>query len=79
MKYIVEEIQTFEDGNVSTPAYSYNEYADSESKFHDLVSKAVKSALPTHAIVWMTNEGRMIDHKSYSHGTPEPQEELTEE
>lgn len=67
MKYIVEEIQTFEGGSIATPAYSYDNRAAAERQFHLLVAGAVVSELPTHAVILMTNDGRLIEAKSYTH------------
>lgn len=75
MKYIIMEIQTFDTGAVATPAYSYDDIKAAERQFHTLVAGAVVSALPTHAVVWMTNDGRLIERKSYTHVTEEPESE----
>lgn len=67
MKYIVEEIQTFANGNVATPAYSYDNRASAERQFYTQVAGAVVSELPVHAVVLMTNEGTVIERKVYHH------------
>lgn len=73
MKYIVEEIQTFDTGTIATPAYSYDTHEDAEAKFLTLAAGAVKSALPKHTIVWFTDDGRLVDRRSYTHVQPEPE------
>lgn len=78
MKYIVQEIQTFENGTVSTPAYAYDTISSAERQFHMLVAGAVVSELPVHTIIMMTNDGRQIERKSYRHEV-QPTEEVTED
>ena len=75
MKYIVEEIQIFENGGIATPAYSFDSHENAEAKFLTLAATAVKSALPKHTIVWFTEDGRLVDRKSYTHVQPEPEPE----
>lgn len=77
MKYIVEEIQTFDNGSVATPAYSYDARSSAERQFHLLVANAVVSALPTHAIILMTNEGQQIERKVYHHVVEPEEPEVT--
>jgi hypothetical protein len=67
MKYLVIEVQTFDTGAISTPAYAYDDRSSAEVKFYDLVSKAVKSALPTHAVMLTTNSGQLLERKCYIH------------
>jgi hypothetical protein len=67
MKYVVIELQTFDTGAMSSPAYAFDERDSAEVKFYDLVSKAVKSKVPVHAIILTTNEGQLIDKKCYVH------------
>jgi len=77
MKYIVMEIQTFETGAVSTPTYAFDDRLSAEAKYHSILASAAVSALPNHACVLMTSEGRPITNQSYAHPvkTPEPAEE----
>lgn len=75
MKYLVMEIQTFDAGTVSTPTYAYDNRMTAERQFHLLIAGAVVSALPTHAVVMMTNDGRIIESKCYTHAIPEPEPE----
>lgn len=79
MKYLVVEIQTFEGGNMSTPTYAYDDRLSAESKYYSILSAATKSALPVHACVLMTNDGRPLMNKSYTHAVEvEPEQEGTE-
>ena len=67
IKYLVTEIQTFENGSISTPSYAYENRNSAESKYHAILSAAAVSALPCHAAVLMTNEGQILDHGMYRH------------
>lgn len=81
MKYIVQEIQTFDTGNIATPSYAYNDRLAAESKYHALLSGAAISKLPLHAVVLMTSDGRIVASQSYTHPVeePAPEEETTPE
>ena len=67
MKYLVIEIQKFEDDKMSTPTYAYDNLNSAESKYHSILSSAAISALPIHSAVLMNETGFCIDHKSFSH------------
>lgn len=67
MKYLVVEIQTFDTGAVSTPTYAYDDRLSAESKYFAILSAAAKSALPVHACVLMTSEGRPLMNQCYTH------------
>lgn len=77
MKYLVMEIQTFENGSMSTPTYAYDTRLSAESKYHAILSAAAVSALPDHAAVMMTSDGRLIANQAYHHEItpPEPEPE----
>ena len=66
-KIIVTEIQKFENGQMSTPSYAYDEQNAAEAKFHSILAGAATSALPVHACIMFTEEGIPIDHKCYKH------------
>jgi hypothetical protein len=72
MKYLVMEIQTFDAGTVATPTYSFDNRMTAERQYHLLIAGAVVSQLPIHAVVMMTNDGRIIESKYYRH-EPEPE------
>ena len=74
MKYLVVEIQKFENGTFSTPVYAYDNINSAESKYHAILSSAATSSLYVHGAVLMNETGYCIDHKSYDH-TPEPEPE----
>ena len=77
MKYLVIEIQTFDNGNISTPTYAYDDRLAVEAKFHDIAASAARSALPIHAVAVMTSDGRAVDglRACYRHVTEEPEPE----
>lgn len=66
-KYIVIEIQRFENGNMSTPAYAYDNLNAAEAKFHSIMASAATSALPRHSAILMSDEGFPLRHESYTH------------
>ena len=68
MMYIVLEIQTNENGTVATlPPIIKDNRDEAESVYHSILSFAAVSALPMHAAILMTNEGREILHQAYTH------------
>ena len=75
MKYLVTEIQTFANGNISTPSYAYDNRLSAEAKYHSILAAAAVSALPTHAAIMMTSEGTPLEHAAYHHAQPEPEPE----
>ena len=74
--YIVIEIQ-----NSGTVATIVNQYADkntAESAYHQILSAAAVSSVPTHAAVLMTDEGVWLRSEVYHHApapAPEPEPE----
>lgn len=66
-KYLVVEIQRFEDGKMSTPAYAYDNLNAAEAKFHSIMAAAAVSALPRHAAILISDEGFPMRHESYTH------------
>ena len=72
-KYIVMEIQRFEDG-MSTPSYAYDTPEAAESKYHQILASAAVSSLPRHAAILMSDEGFPLRHESYTHVTEAAEE-----
>lgn len=66
-KYIVMEIQTFPEGNITTPSWAYDMRESAESKYHTVLAAAALSTLPVHAAVLMTSEGYVLETKHYEH------------
>ena len=73
MKYIVLEIQTWDTGATSTPAWAYDDLLKAESKFHSVLAAAALSELPMHAAVLMQADGMLLNRGSYEHVQPEPE------
>lgn len=67
MKYIVMECQTFDNGTISTPTYSYDNLLSAEAKYHTILASAAVSSLPLHSCVLMTNEGVFIKTECFKH------------
>lgn len=70
MKYIVIEIQKFDTGAVSTPAWAYDNENSAWSKYHAVLSAAAVSQLPVHSAVIMNETGFCIESKSFEHAQP---------
>lgn len=66
-KYLVIELQTFNDGSMTSPAYAYDTQASAENKYHTILASAAVSKLPKHAAVLMTNDGYVMETKCYEH------------
>lgn len=77
MKYLVTEIQTFADGNITNPTYAFDDRLSAEAKYHSILAAAAKSALPTHACMMFTSTGSFITSQVYSHAV-EQEETPTE-
>lgn len=76
MKYFVEEIQTFADGNVvQIPADTALDEDDAQAKYHTCLAAAAKSGLPCHAVTILDSEGRLVERKCYKHTAKTGQEE----
>ncbi len=67
MKYIIVEVQVFEDGNVSTPCYAYDNRNSAESKYHSILSSAAVSSLPKHTCYLVSDDGYVFEGKCYEH------------
>ena len=65
--YIVIELQTNTEGVVGNIVYAYNTRLEAESKYHEILSYAARSSLPTHAAVILTGMGQMIASEYYVH------------
>ncbi|MBR2125832.1 MAG: hypothetical protein IJ943_03760 [Akkermansia sp.] len=73
-KYIVIELQN---GNIGGNNWPYDERADAEVKFYQVLAEVVKSPIETHTVMLVTGEGFVLDCKCYKHGE-EPEPESTE-
>lgn len=73
MIYIVTELQTNSDNTVAVLNNTFTDRLAAESKYHTILSFAAVSTLPVHAAQIATNEGAVIEFKSYKHVQPEPE------
>lgn len=69
--FIVLEMQTTGVGELSvlSPIVRASR-EEAESAYHAILSCAAVSSVPLHAAVLMTNEGVVLERKSYVHETP---------
>lgn len=75
MTYVVIEFQTAADGTVSYLISTYTSRNEAESKYHTILSFAATSSVPSHTAVLTTNEGQLIERKTYRHATIEVEPE----
>lgn len=71
MKFLVTEIQTFENGAVSNPTYAYDTESAALSKYFSILSAASLSKLPIHACMLFTNSGVTLRSEFFEHKTEE--------
>ena len=69
--FVVIEMQN---GIVGQNAWSYESRADAETKVYQVLSEVVKSPVPVHTVMLVTDEGFVIKNECYKHGIdPEPE------
>ena len=68
MKYIIIEIQTAQDGTVSTLVNTKDTRNEADSTFHSILAAAAISELPSHAAILMTADGNPLRNECYRHG-----------
>jgi len=74
-KYIVIEIQN---GTIGGNNWAYDDRADAEVKFYQVLAEVVKSPVDIHTVMLVTGEGFVLDCKSYDHRAPEPEPEVAD-
>ena len=67
-KYVVIEIQTMSNGQVSCLTTPYDSQMQAESSYHTVLAAAALSNLPRHAAVLMTSDGSVQMSQYYEHG-----------
>lgn len=68
IRYIVQEIQTFPNGQLQVlPAYAFDDLNSAEAKFHTILAAAAKSSLLCHTCMLYTNEGDLMRSERYIH------------
>ena len=70
--YIVIEMQN---GIIGSNTWAYDDRADAEVKFYQVLSEVVKSPVEIHTVMLVTGEGFVIDNKCYKHPVVEPEPE----
>lgn len=82
-QFYVVEIQQYDNGEYGHIVhYAYDEDPEKarlkgESKYHEVLSAAAVSELPTHAAIMFSTEGFPLMHQCYKH-TAEAESETTE-
>lgn len=67
-KFIVIEMQN---GSIGGNNWSYDDRADAEVKFYQVLADVVKSPVEVHTVMLVNGEGLVLDCKSYDHRDPE--------
>ena len=70
MVYIVIEIQSNNE-TAATIVNSYTDKNEAESKFHQILSAAATSNVPTHSAVLFTDRGKSLKDETYLHNIEE--------
>lgn len=68
MKYIVIEMQ---DGVIGGNTWAYEDKASAEVKEYQVLSEVVKSPVPVHTVMLVSDDGFVHDCKCYVHGEEE--------
>lgn len=64
MKWIVIEMQ---DGVIGGNTWAYEDQASAEVKEYQVLAEVVKSPVPVHTVMLVTDEGYVYDCKCYRH------------
>ena len=79
MTYIVMEMQTSNGATAIVPPVSFTDRNQAESRFHSILASAAISAIEEHAVVMITDDGRVVRNEVYRHPvepvTPEEEPE----
>lgn len=67
-KFIVIEMQN---GSIGGNNWSYDNRADAEVKYYQVLAEVVKSPVEVHTVMLVTDEGFPIDTKFYHHDVSE--------
>lgn len=73
--YLVIEIQTQDNGLVSTLTYSFDNKKEALSKYHSILSAAAVSGLPKHGAAILRNDCFMICGYCFKANSSESDEE----
>ena len=69
MKWIVTEIQTYDDGTTGILTDSFSELNAAWQKYYAVLSAAAVSTVAVHTAIISTHEGRQIESKCFKHDT----------
>ena len=75
MKYLVIELQTNAEGEVSNIVTAHDSKLDAEAKYHTVLAAAAVSSVVQHGAVMITSTGKFIASECYTHPIPEPETE----
>ena len=68
MKYIVMEIQKFENGSIAVPPIAtFDSFFSAMAAYHSILSVAATSEVPVHSAVVLTETGQEIRLDSFNH------------
>ena len=65
--YIVIELQTNAQGQVSNIVTAYDNLPQAQQKYHTILSAAAVSDVPTHSAVILDKTGMIVEQRSFSH------------
>ncbi len=65
--YIVIELQTNKDGQVSNIVTNYDTLPQAQNKFYTICAHAAISDIPTHAVIILDSEGINIAQQCFHH------------
>lgn len=67
MKYIVLEIQKFQDGTIAVPPIdTYDSYFDALARYHTILATAAVSDVPVHSALILNDVGQELRLDSYN-------------
>lgn len=77
MKYLVLEIQKFDDGTIAVPPIAtFDTIEEAKARYYSILSVAAVSTLPMHSALILTEDGKSRYRETCLHAisTEEPQE-----
>lgn len=67
MKYLVIELQKFDDGTLAVPPVAtFDSWFEAVSRYHSILATAAISDVPVHSCVILTETGQEIKMDSYN-------------
>lgn len=68
MKYIVIEIQKFQNGTIAVaPVNTYDNFCDAASRYHAILAAAAISDVAVHTAMILTDTGTQLRLDSFNH------------